>query len=211
MRFNIFEHCRKNWLQILQLSTWVTLIGIGFGQLIIYSNTPGLAAKPPSRWPDQSKLSRGMDQPTLVIFAHPHCPCSKATLGELARLLPSIQQKIKILVVFFKSENKSESWIKENLWQEAQSIPGVEAVLDETAAEAKKFDANTSGQTFLYDSSGELVFNGGLTPARGHMGDSDGRSLILQFLTTGQRPRVTTPVYGCSLRKPERIFAGDFK
>jgi len=50
----------------------------------------------------------------------------------------------------------------------------------------------------LYDISGRLVFDGGITSARGHQGDNAGRSAISALLT-GQHDVVVraTPVFGC--------------
>lgn len=199
---------RKYFRYILSLSIWAVFLGFGFWKLFIYSNTPGELASALHNWPTATKISRDLDTNTLLVFVHPHCPCSDASVGELERLMPHISGKVKSVVVFFKPKNKSEEWVKGKLWQKTKAIPGVEALLDEEGVEALHFDAKTSGQTFLYDKSGQLIFRGGLTPERGHMGDSDGRRTILSFVATGDTQVSSTPVFGCSIRSPERALAG---
>lgn len=196
---------------VILFSIWSAFLGVGFWKLFVYSNTPGNSASPSTRWPASTLIGRDPKLSTLLIFAHPHCPCSEASIGELERLLPHITGKVKSIVVFFKPKNKPEDWAKEKLWNRVQSIPGVEAILDEDGIEATHFDAKTSGQTFLYSNSGGLVFRGGITPERGHMGDSDGRRAILSFVSTGDTRISGTPVFGCSIRNPERAPAGKLK
>lgn len=204
-----FQWIRKYWVSSLVLGVWLILLGVGFWGLLTYSNTPGESAQLISKWPSQSLLSREANIPTLIIFAHPKCPCSQATVGELERLVPRIHGKVKSLVVFFQPTSKPESWVKSALWSKSQSIPGVQTVLDVGGVMSAQFGAKTSGQTFLFDSNGNLVFDGGITPERGHMGDSAGRNAILQFVATGSVDVSHTSVFGCSLRNPERAIAGE--
>lgn len=191
----------------LILGAWMVVLGGGFLKLLTYSNTPGESAKAFQQWPAQSTLARPSHFPILVAFLHPHCPCSEATVGELARLMPHIKGKMKVLAVFFKPQTQSKEWAIGRLWQMAQNIPGVEILLDEGGLEAAQFDAKTSGQTFLFDSSGKLVFNGGITSARGHMGDSVGRDTIIAFAETGKILTPKTSVFGCSLKNPAKSLS----
>lgn len=152
---------------------------------------------------------RDPGSPTLVIFAHPRCPCSAATIGELERLIPHIEGKVKTYVVFFKPKSQTNDWTQKTLWKKAQNIPGVQNILDEDGVEAARFGARTSGHAFLYDEKGSLVFQGGITPARGHMGDSVGRLAILAFFKNESMSVANVPVFGCALNNPERAIAGE--
>jgi hypothetical protein len=49
-----------------------------------WENTPGAAGDAPAQWPADSGLSRAGDAPTLILFAHPQCACTRASLGGLA-------------------------------------------------------------------------------------------------------------------------------
>ena len=66
---------------------WISACGFGFAKLWQYSNTPGTVGNVPERWPSASSIARSERQPTLVLVLHPHCPCSRATLRELARVV----------------------------------------------------------------------------------------------------------------------------
>lgn len=185
-------------------------IGFGFTRIYNYANIPGKPAQALLQWPQGTTLSSFKDLATLVMFVHPHCPCSEASLGELEKLMPRILGKAKSYVVFYKPQNKTKEWVQDSLWKKAQSIPNVTALIDETGIEASQFDAKTSGQTFLYSSEGNLLFQGGITAQRGHMGDNDGQLAILSYFKLKNpkqnplREIAQTPVFGCSLRNPER-------
>lgn len=180
----------------------------GFGKLLTYSNVAGASAAPLGQWPAKSQLKRESAKATLVVFSHPHCPCSQATLSELERLLPKIINKVKIVSVFVELKGFGEEWAKDSLWRRSESLPGVTSVLDRDGKEAEIFGAKTSGQVFLFSAEGEVIFQGGITPARGHMGESSGHDAILAFFEKGEPSKANSPVFGCSLVRPERSIAG---
>ena len=68
-----------------------------------------------------------------------------------------------------------------------------------TASRPVVFHAETSGQTALYDATGNLLFSGGITSARGHEGDNDGRAAVVSLLTSDGAEERETPVFGCPL------------
>lgn len=192
---------------LLILLVWVVLLAAGFWRLFLYANTPGASASASAQWPEKSHIARNTEKPILIVFAHPRCPCSRASVGELERMIPAVQGKLDIEVVFVKPKNLSEDWAKEALWKKAASLPGIHVRLDDGGVEAAVFDAKTSGQTFLFAKDGSLVFSGGITAERGHMGDNDGVDSILSYISQGKAKLAQTPVFGCSLQNPERAFA----
>jgi hypothetical protein len=102
--------------------------------------------------------------------------------------------------VFIRPAASNDDWNKTNLWRAAQSIPGATLFDDLAGAAAASFHARASGETLFYDSAGQLAYQGGLTPARGHRGESAGCSALesaIAGLPTAQRQ---FPVFGCSLR-----------
>jgi hypothetical protein len=74
---------------------------------------------------------------------------------------------------------------------------------DREGADARLFGAFTSGQTFLYNPGGRLLFNGGITASRGHSGDNIGRDGIVALLHGGTFAQNVTPAFGCSLKGDE--------
>lgn len=188
---------------IATCALWLLMIGTGTGLLWRYNETPGVAAAAVGRWPADSRLRHDTERATLVMLAHPHCPCTRASLGELARLLAQARGRVTAYVLFVKPPGLPDGWENTDLLAAASSIPGVTVVRDDEGVEAGRFRAETSGQTMLYDESGELLFSGGITSARGHEGDNAGRAAIVSLLTTDEAGRTGTPVFGCPL------FAGE--
>lgn len=101
--------------------------------------------------------------------------------------------------VFVKPAGLAVAWAETDLWSSANNIPGVIVTVDENGVEAQRFESATSGQAALYSAEGQLLFSGGITGARGHAGDNDGRSAILSLLLTGKTAKTQTPVFGCPL------------
>jgi hypothetical protein len=93
----------------------------------------------------------------------------------------------------------SPDWERTDLWRQAAAIPGATVTRDDDGHEAALFRAETSGQTFLYASDGDLLFTGGTTGARGHAGDNAGRAALLALLRREAPDRRATPVFGCPL------------
>lgn len=183
---------------------WTLIVAAGMGWLWKYAATPGSGAEPPHEWPSQSAVERVAGKATLVMLAHPHCSCSAASLGELQVLMAQVHDLASAHVLFVRPETKPEGWDASDLWSRAASIPGVTASWDTDATEAHRFGAITSGQTVVYDAAGRLLFHGGITGARGHVGDNVGRARVVALLTGGHADRRESFVYGCSLEDHEK-------
>jgi hypothetical protein len=136
-------------------------------------------------------------------MAHPRCPCTGATIDELERVLTSAEDAPESRVYFYRPAGAGEDWSRTALWRRAASLPGVQVVADDDGRMAQRFGASTSGQAFLYGTTGQLLFSGGLTDSRGHSSKSVGGEAILSLLSNPQARPVTTPVYGCSLVAPK--------
>jgi hypothetical protein len=191
---------RKNRLTLTAASAlWLLIIGGGLVILRDYESTPDIAAATPDLWPAASRIEPAADRPTLVMLAHPHCPCTRASIGELARLMAQAQGRVTAYVLFVKPADFSDEWVQTDLWASAAAIPGVTPVRDDGGVEARLFHAATSGQTALYDAAGHLLFSGGITSARGHAGDNAGRAAIVTLLTSDEAAGRGAPVFGCPL------------
>jgi len=178
---------------------WLGGIISGTVAMLAYSIAPGRAGSPPAAWPVASRLSLAAGRPTLVLFVHPRCPCSRASLGELAVLMAHCQTQLTAHVLFLQPEGTTESWATTDLWRAACIIPGVTVHGDAAGVEARRFHSETSGHTVLYDRDGRLVFQGGITVSRGHSGDNPGRGTVENWLAERRPAQINTPVFGCSL------------
>ncbi len=185
---------------------WLSLVGAGSGVLIDYGLTPGAAGIAPAQWPRGSALTLNrqaaplINESTLVMVVHLHCPCSRASLSELLALMTMATGKVKAYVLFVRPPGVAPGWERTDLWRQAAAIPAVTVISDDEGREAARFGAATSGQTMLYDGRGALEFSGGITAARGRYGDNAGRIAIVALLR-GTKEGVVghTPVYGCPL------------
>ena len=147
-------------------------------------------------------MARTIGLPTLVMVVHPRCDCSRASVAELAELMARATVRPRSYVAILKPNGLSENWDVTGIRQAASRIPGVKVIRDEGGREARSFGAQTSGQTFLYDAKGRLIFSGGITAARGHAGESVGRSAILSLLNQQPAAVAASSVFGCSLSSP---------
>jgi hypothetical protein len=201
---NYFNRLKGQALIIGAVALWLPAVAYGINVMWSYATTPGHPADTPSFWPATSAIKRGEDHATLLLFVHPQCECTRATLGELAILMAQSDGRLDTDVFFYLPLGEDSTWARTDLWRTASAIPGVHPFEDRDAAMAKQFGVFTSGQTLLYSSDGLLLFKGGITAFRGHSGDNPGRSavtaLIRGTVSPINHPVVVTRVFGCSLR-----------
>ena len=181
------------------LVLWLSVVSGGMAFVWSYNHKPGTAATAPLRWPVDSRVPRTPGRDTLVLLAHPKCPCTRATVEELSRLMANCQGRLNVYVLFVRPKGFPESWNKTDLWNSAAKIPGVTVLVDEDGVEATRFGAATSGQVLLYDETGTLRFHGGITESRGHSGDNAGSSTIVSLVNQRFADRDRTLVFGCPL------------
>jgi hypothetical protein len=182
---------------------WLGGVAAGLAWMAGYANRPGPAAEAPAHWPQESRIPRDPARLTLVMFVHPHCDCSRASLVELAELMAGARRRPKIFVLFMRPSAVGDDWEQTALWRSAARIPDTTLVRDDDGLEARRFGSQTSGQTLLYDNAGRLLFSGGTTIARGHVGENPGIAAMVALLDGKDPDRTTTPVFGCSLFAPQ--------
>jgi hypothetical protein len=182
-------------------SAWVLAVGAGLAKLWVYEGTPGAGARAPRVWAAEAGFKGELRMPELVVLIHPHCPCSRATIGELAKLMARCSGRLHATVVVVRPAGVEAGWERSDLWLSAAAIPGVSVMADEGGREAQRFGGATSGQALLYGASGQLLFAGGITESRGHSGDNAGSSAIDALVFAGGvvGEAAHTPVYGCPL------------
>lgn len=185
-------------------AAWAGMVLAGMGSMVWYENAPGTAGRTPMQVSEECDLKLASDRPTLVMYAHPHCPCTRASLEELAKLLAQCPGKADVHVFFFKPKDSDPGWAKSGVWAYAEAIPEVTVSCDEDGRQAASLGAETSGHVVLYAQDGSLMFSGGITPSRGHEGDNAGRSALTALLTDGACDTRETFVFGCPLAAKNR-------
>ena len=178
---------------------WLLALLAGTAVFWQYENKAGAAALAPSDWPAKSTLQRVPDRPTLVLLAHPRCPCTRTSIHELARLMARADGRVMAYVIFIKPDGTEADWERSDTWSRASEIPGVSVIRDDQGLEAQNFDARSSGQTMLYDKDGKLIFSGGITSGRGEEGDNSGETTIASLVNNEKALVHETSVFGCPL------------
>ena len=191
------------WTSVFVGLGWLAVLALGVRGLLNYESAPGTIAEVPKTWP-ASQVPLARDRMTLVMLAHPHCPCTRASVSELAEVMARIQDKADAYVLFSTpADASSGGWEDTGLRRSAAAIPGVTVLSDADGAEARRFGAETSGHTLLFAADGRLLFSGGITQSRGHAGDNAGASAIAALVNNEIPARAETFVFGCSLRGTE--------
>lgn len=193
------------------IAVWLAVVVAGVWALSRYAGGAGEPGIAPPLWPAASALPHDGQRPTLLMFVHPQCSCSRASLEGLARLMAEVDgaQAARTVVLVAAPAAMATDWPRGVLWDQAAAIPGVEVVADRDGREAAVFGAATSGQTLLYGGDGRLQFSGGITPARGHAGDSAGHTALRSLLRHQTAHDTGAAVFGCALHdRPSGAAAG---
>ena len=185
----------------LALVAWGAGVVWAFAALDRYKAVRGAQGVAPARWPEDTRIAAGKKL-SLVLFAHPYCPCTRATLSQLREILSAAGDEVRTTVVFLAPDGDARSVHASSLWSSAASIPGVQVFLDETGEETARFGGQTSGHLVAYDAGARLRFAGGLTATRGHVGESAGKSQVLALVRSGGSAAIAgaAATFGCSLR-----------
>jgi hypothetical protein len=197
---------RGNRRTVAVLALWVTAVIAGEVLLWRYQLTPGAAAAAaPQAWPAGAGIPHQPDRHLLVMIAHPHCVCTRASLSELERLAARFQalpQPPALYLSLIVPAGEDASWIEGPVLSDARAVPGLQVVLDPGARFATELGSTTSGHVLVYGPDRSLLFSGGITAARGHEGDSNGQDAIFAAVY-GRRPASPdAPVFGCGLHDP---------
>ena len=177
--------------------------------LLNYQSSPCDPGSPPKEWPSETPWKLNREHGTLLLFIHPGCPCTDASVELLAREGPLIKMaRIDTRVVVFKPPHLRDQWAYTDLWDAAARLPGVKFTIDSGGTICQKFGVRTSGHVLLYSPGGVLIFTGGVTLGRGHaVGNSNSQLLHRQLLSPERE--AYAPVYGCGLFE-EKACKEDF-
>lgn len=153
----------------------------------------------PTAWPEGMPIERAGDRATVVMLAHPRCPCTRASIEELAALVDELGPAARTFVLFAAPPSAPEDWAESDTWRRASALPGVTVVRDVGGVAARRLGAVVSGHTVVFDRGGRLIFSGGVTSARGHAGDSEGRRRIVALLHGQGEVLTVAPTFGCDI------------
>jgi hypothetical protein len=180
------------------LALWGVAIAAGCVVLEAYATSPGAEGRSVSDWPRATVIPLDGRNPTLLMFLHPLCPCSSASVDELRELVGRCGDRVGLHAVVLRTaclQTEGSGDVERSL----ADVPGIKTWQDMDGAEARRFGVLTSGHVLLYEPGGRLIFSGGITPSRGHRGDNFGRRALLAAILGEPRDRRSIPVFGCPL------------
>lgn len=186
----------------LGAALWAVALIVAFSAMTMAEGTAGAQGDAPALWPTQSALVVAPGRPTMIMFLHPRCPCSRASLAEFERIAASLEGESNLLLVFVRPEGAPADWLDTGLFRRAGELAGVTRLVDDGGVEAARFGALTSGQTVVYDAQGRLSFHGGITGSRGHEGGNVGEDAAKQCVNGQECDQECSSVYGCPLNGP---------
>lgn len=172
---------------------WVGLVSLAVAHFWRIDATPGMPASPPR------SVNPPVDSSTVLLFLHPQCPCSRATLSELSRVAARVTRPVKYHVYFVVANPGDRGWQHSPLYAQAARLPDAAIEADALGVQAQRYGVHTSGQLIVYGADGALAFSGGITPSRGHEGDNAGKDRLLGVLNATSSRMPEAPVYGCRL------------
>jgi len=185
---------------LLVFLAWLGSIVIGYAWLFRYSFVAGEASTAPESIPRSLAPPGSSSRWQVFLALHPHCPCSLATVRELAKVLTRAADVSVVTVLMYKPSNEPDSWLEGRLLDECRRM-NCRVQPDPEGRFAKVLGTVTSGDVVVYDASGKLRYHGGITGSRGHEGDNPGQQAVIDLLRGGSASHSSMPVFGCPIQK----------
>jgi hypothetical protein len=186
-------------VKIFLVFVWAAAVAAGMASIWSYSSRPGERAPAPAVMPADIPLQEA-GKFKLVLSVHPRCPCSNATVDELSAILARTDSALQVHALIFSPAEADAAWSDSILVQALKKLPHTTLITDVDGLQAERLGARTSGDAHLFAPDGRLVFRGGITAGRGHVGENLGRQTVID-LVLGKTPSTNeTPVFGCAIR-----------
>jgi len=112
------------------LTAWIIAVAIGLYALMAYELAPGKTGNSPDLWPQNRYIAAHPDKPTLVMFVHPHCPCTRASIGELSIVMAKCHRRVETYVLAVQPQGVEDDWVQTDLLDQAKQVPGVNVLTD---------------------------------------------------------------------------------
>ena len=175
-----------------------------------YGGAPASLDEVADDWPHELSIEHATDARTLLFFVHPRCPCTSASIDELASLLQSLREEhrpeVRVVVRMPTGvdgdDASTNDWSDSRLRTRLAKLASAPLIDDQGGELALRFGATASGVVLLYDSNGACCYRGGITSSRGHRGPSLARRTLRSILE-GTVATGRAPVFGCALHGPE--------
>ena len=196
------------WISVAMLG-WLLFVGVGFYRFNSYAFDGAEPAQGVRCSLADSRVDWIPGAYRVLVFLHPQCPCTRATLEELQSLAAIVDDRLHIVVFGYCPPNATDEWFQAVNWelvaqweravQATQRPLNLERYRDVGAEMALRFGAEFSGHVLLFDPADRPLFSGGITSSRGHAGGSRGSTLMVDRIRNHRLPWATNPVLGCPL------------
>lgn len=186
-------------LNVIACAVCLVLVGTGLVVVSGFETSDEADLRQCTDWPREAPLSLDRSRTTLLMFAHPRCPCTRASLEELKAVLARFPAKVSAQIYFLSPSRKPGEWTLTDSWREATKIPGLTIRYDTDGYLAGLFRAENSGEVLLYSPHGKLLFRGGITRGRAETGMNSSEAALVSAIEGASAALVPTPVYGCAL------------
>jgi hypothetical protein len=206
---NPLETANQQWTILAATLVWGLAVAGGLLALQLHGASPGQSGSALDHWPSPCRIPLTGGRPTLIVAVHALCPCTRASVAELERLLIRCEGQVEVYVLIFRPRRVGHGWDPTDGLRSLGITTGVHLIDDPAGEEAARFGAYTSGLVALYARDGRLLFRGGITGSRGHEGDNEGWRAVLGLIqgNTSPHPR-ETPVFGCPIFSTPATSAG---
>lgn len=187
------------WWVVAMLVVWSIIIlsmSIGFDAYAVRSGDAQPGSWATSVFPDVDD-----QQPWLVMTVHPECACTELAMASLAESLRDQQVRVSVYVAMPETATPAQRQQCRDVWQVYREYSGQMQVCQVTPAAMQAAGAYTSGEVWVYGPHGQQWFRGGVTPARGHVGNCLGLQSVIVALRTSMA-QSSAPVFGCALGTP---------
>lgn len=186
----------------LAVALWLGVAGVGFFALLAHAHRPGEVASPAQLDALEGVAKSEPGVWHVVMGVNPNCPCSHASVAQLAHLERRFRERLRAVVLTThggrvldpQEATRSASWLHEH--------PALRVVDDAQGTACRAAGIKTSGAVVLYDPAGRPRFWGGITPSRGHVGPCTGLEAAAALVEGRLPPATTAPAYGCALATP---------
>ena len=166
-----------------------------------YMSAPGAVGETPDAWPSGTGIERTPERWTIVLAAHPKCPCTRATAEQMIGPLRG-SPEADLVILSYVSPERADSPPEPGVAGRLAELPNARVVADPGARLAERFGAVTSGHVVAFAPDGSTAFSGGVTRSRGMSGPATGLASLHALLSDSTPPAAEACVYGCPLVGP---------
>ena len=144
-----------------------------------YQTTRGRARRAAGRWPRAATRSPRRRAARRCCWSRIRTvPCTQASVGELARLMARLRRRVSAHVLVYRPSEFPAGWERTESGRPPNASRASTVHVDVDGAEARPLRRRDFRTGPALRRAGRLRFSGGITNARGHVGESPGQQQI---------------------------------